>query len=71
MNWQRIEDAAPPCDGETVFVGVNSAGFAACFNHMNPDDLCVMGGPESSTAQMSELKFWRLLDMPAAHRSQP
>jgi len=67
LRWRSVaEDGLPPCDGETVFIGVNSAGFAACFNAMNPDGVCLMGGPESCTAQMSELRYWRRLDMPQA-----
>ncbi|MFA9439446.1 dATP/dGTP pyrophosphohydrolase domain-containing protein [Uliginosibacterium sp. sgz301328] len=67
-RWHDVQvDGLPPCDDERVFVGYNSQGFAACFNHVRPDGLCMMGDPESSTAQMSGLRFWRELDEPGAH----
>jgi hypothetical protein len=65
-DWSAVAvHGSPQCDGEQVYIGINSAGFAACFNWINPDGLCVMGGPESSTAQMSELCYWRELDWPS------
>jgi hypothetical protein len=65
-EWCSVErDGIPPCDGETVYVGINSAGFACCFNQARPDGLCLMGSPECSTAQMSELRWWRMLDRPS------
>lgn len=64
-HWRDVQvDGLPPCDDERVFVGYNSQGFAACFNHVRPEGLCLMGGPESSTAQMSGLRYWRELDEP-------
>lgn len=64
-HWHHIDrNGMPLCDGETVFVGINSAGFACCFNQVRPDGLCLMGSPESSTAQMSELRWYRMLDRP-------
>jgi hypothetical protein len=64
LPWTHVRDGLPECDGETVFIGVNTAGFAACFNAMTPDGVCLMGGPESCTAQMSCLLHWRVLDRP-------
>jgi hypothetical protein len=66
-GWKTVErDGLPPCNGETVFIGINSAGFAACFNKMNHDGCCLMGSAEANTAQMSCLRDWRVLDRPAA-----
>jgi hypothetical protein len=64
-DWRAVSaDGMPPCDGETVYIGINSNGFAACFNAMTPDGCCLMGGPECSTAQMSGLEWWRVLNRP-------
>lgn len=65
IQWKSVlRDGPPPCDGETVFVGINSTGFAACFNAISPLDCCVMNTADDSVAQMSCLKFWRVLDRP-------
>lgn len=64
-TWHNVKrDGMPPCDGETVFVGINTAGFACCFNEATPDGVCSMHGPELSTVQMSGLHWWRALDRP-------
>lgn len=64
-TWHSVElDGLPPCDGETVFVGINTAGFAACFNEVAHDRVCSMQGPEICTVQMSGLNWWRVLDRP-------
>jgi hypothetical protein len=66
--WRNVRDGMPPCDGERVYVGINTAGFAACFNDATPDGVCSMEGPELTTIQMSGLEWWRELDRPAALR---
>jgi hypothetical protein len=63
-EWRNALLETPPCDGETVFIGINSAGFACCFNEVTRDGVCFMTGPEISTVQMSGLKWWRVLDRP-------
>jgi hypothetical protein len=64
--WRNVmPDGMPPCDGETTFVGINTAGFACCFNEVTRDGVCSMNGPELSTVQMSGLEWWRVLDRPA------
>lgn len=66
-NWRTVDrDGLPPLDGEAVFIGVNTAGFAACFNMMTPDGACLMGTAESCTCVMSCLRWWRVLDRPTA-----
>jgi hypothetical protein len=65
--WNTVKrDGLPPCDGETVFVGVNEAGYACCFNAMDKRGWCVMRSPEDSQDQMSALLWWRVLDRPDA-----
>ncbi len=67
QGWRTVaRDGMPPCDSETVFTGINTAGFAACFNEVTPDGCCSMQGPELSTVQMSGLCWWQVLDRPAA-----
>jgi hypothetical protein len=61
----------PPCDGETVYVGINTAGFACCFNEVTHDGVCSMQGPELSTVQMSGLRWWRVLDRPDSAKESP
>jgi hypothetical protein len=63
--WRNVSrDGMPPCDGETVFVGINAAGYACCFNLIDKRGWCVMRSPEARQDQMSALKWWRVLDRP-------
>ena len=66
MNWKRVSvDGPPPCDGETVFVGVNSAGYCGCFNAVTePHNRCWYETAESGDCIMSELEWWKPLEMP-------
>lgn len=64
--WKSVErDGMPPCDGHTTIIGINSAGYACCFNAIH-GGLCVMETAEGAYRQMSDLRGWRLLDRPAA-----
>ena len=66
MEWKDVRvHGLPPCDGETVYVGENDAGYMGCFNMVNPDGLTLMGSPEACVAVFSCLRFWRLQDRPA------
>jgi hypothetical protein len=63
--WKNVEmDGMPPCDGETVYIGVNSAGYPACFNSVNSHGTCFMATAEEQNCAMSSLHWWRLLDRP-------
>lgn len=65
VAWRTVEaDGQPPCDGETVFVGINTNGFTACFNEVTATGACCLRGPEQSVCQMSGLRWWRVLDRP-------
>ena len=69
--WRTVAgDGFPPCDGHTTFIGINSAGYACCFNAMR-GGLCVMETAEGNYRQMSDLRDWRLLDRPAHGASRP
>lgn len=62
--WSTVErDGLPPVDGHTVFIGINSAGYACCFNAIWQGQ-CVMETAEGSYQQMSDLRQWRRLDRP-------
>jgi hypothetical protein len=64
--WHTVAiDGNPPCDGHTTFIGINSAGYACCFNAMR-GGMCVMETPEGAYRQMSDLRDWRLLDRPSS-----
>lgn len=64
-EWRAVDaDGPPPCDGHTTFIGINSAGYACCFNAMR-DGTCVMETADGAYPQMSDLRNWRLLDRPA------
>lgn len=70
-DWKTVEsDGFPQCDGHTTFIGINSAGYACCFNAMR-GGLCVMETAEGNYRQMSDLRDWRLLDRPARGVSRP
>jgi hypothetical protein len=63
--WRTVQrDGFPSCDGHTTYIGINSAGYACCFNAMR-GSLCVMETAEGAYRQMSDLRDWRLLDRPA------
>jgi|GEM_PF-2326032 len=73
--WKDVRiDGLPDCDGVTVYVGENEAGFIGCFNEMS-GDACVMTTPESYDTVMSCLRYWRVQDRPnsppTAARSLP
>lgn len=66
-EWKSVDrDGFPPCDGHTVFIGINSAGYACCFNAIR-GGLCVTETPEGNYRQMSDMRDWRLLDRPQHH----
>jgi len=68
-GWVSIGVAHPPCDGRTVFIGENDAGFLGCFNHIDCHGVCWMVTPEDSVSIMSELRAWRIADRPPAPAS--
>jgi hypothetical protein len=64
-DWKTVAtDGSPPLDGHTTYIGINSAGYACCFNAMQ-GGTCVMETAEGRYRQMSDLRDWRLLDRPA------
>lgn len=72
MEWKRLRvDGPPPCDGETIFIGVNDAGFCGCFNQHGimslangPMSICFYDTAEGSHEVMSCLDLWAVLDVP-------
>ena len=63
-------DQAPPCDGETVFIGENCAGYIGCFNTVYGLDDCWMEGPEENELVMSGLRVWKRVERPAAPQAK-
>jgi hypothetical protein len=69
VAWHTVQnDGFPACDGHTTYIGINSAGYACCFNAMRAGT-CVMETADGTYRQMSDLRDWRLLDRPADARS--
>ena len=62
--WTQASERLPLCDGETVFIGINTAGYSACFNQIRPDGVCEMKSPEDVVELMSCLEWWRELGRP-------
>ena len=54
-EWTHIDKGLPPCDSETVYVGINSAGYYACFTDVSEMD--AGRGP-------AEIVQWMRLEMP-------
>jgi hypothetical protein len=63
-TWTDVNDALPPCDGEKVFIGINTAGHACCFNAIESTSVisCFYETAESYECLMSCLEWWRELD---------
>lgn len=68
--WKRVAtDGYPDCDCETVFVGINSAGFCGCFNSITGSPKyshCWYETAEDSVDIMSDLALWKPLAMPGS-----
>jgi uncharacterized Zn finger protein (UPF0148 family) len=63
-RWHNVaRDGFPPCDGHTTYIGINSAGYACCFNVLH-HGLCIMRTAEGAYRQMSDLRQWRPLHRP-------
>lgn len=61
LRWNDVRtDGPPPCDGEAVFDGINSAGYPAAFNAYDASDGdCYMETAESNAHVMGDLRYWR------------
>lgn len=71
-NWHRVKtDGHPPCDSETIFVGINSSGYCGCFNATTPsieqkqEINCWYETAEDTARVMEDLLWWKLLEMPS------
>lgn len=65
INWKSIEVELPPCDSETVFIGINTAGYCGCFNEYGPlSTTCYYATPEGCIAVMTDLEWWAELERP-------
>jgi hypothetical protein len=66
-HWNNVEhDGLPPCDGTRIFIGINTAGYACCFNDIEESSVvaCHYVTAEESNCLMSSLLWWRELDWP-------
>ena len=74
MDWKNVsKDGYPPCDSETVFVGVNTAGYCGCFNEHGlmstihgQRSICLYATAEGCHEIMSVLEWWEQLNTPNA-----
>ena len=62
-QWISVDAQKPPTDGCSVYVGINSNGYAACFNLFS-NGTCYMNTAEEHECVMSGLSLWRELDSP-------
>ncbi|URI08792.1 hypothetical protein MW290_24760 [Aquincola tertiaricarbonis] len=59
LRWNDVRtDGFPPCDGTTVFDGINSNGHPGVFNVCSGGD-CQMITAESYELVMGGLRYWR------------
>jgi hypothetical protein len=64
--WREVDEHGyPGFRPDVTYVGINSAGYAACFNFADPvKGECWMHTGEEQICLMSDLKWWRVLDRP-------
>lgn len=63
-GWVSVDERLPACDGETMFIGENDAGYIACFNLLTDDGYCFHNDAETSICVMSGLRVWKRVDRP-------
>ena len=72
LIWMKVaEDGYPPCDSETLFVGMNSAGYCGCFNEhglmstrQGRRSVCLYATAEGCDEVMTDLAWWAKLETP-------
>ena len=66
MKWKRVEtNGFPYLDGETVYVGINDAGYWGCFNGYHADKRIYIYNFAGETIEiMGNLKLWKCLRPP-------
>jgi hypothetical protein len=68
MTWKNVKaDGFPLCNSETVYVGINGAGYAGCFNSITDspyENACWYDTPEGTSLILSGLSWWKPLEMP-------
>lgn len=71
INWTNIKDGEPPCDSETVFIGINTAGYCGCFNELGfvstfqgIQSVCLYATAEGQNEVMTDLERWAELERP-------
>lgn len=63
-GWISVDERLPACDGATMFIGENAAGYIACFNALTDVGYCFHNTAESSICVMSGLRMWKRVDRP-------
>lgn len=63
--WRTVaEHGLPKYQPDVTYIGINSAGYAACFNIADADGSCWSHTGEENICVMSGLRWWRVLDRP-------
>lgn len=71
LIWNHISNADPPTDGETQFVGINSIGFAGCFDHYRNGTCWINTAEDGSIEIFNGLEWWAVLALPNAELTCP
>ena len=70
--WRTVEcDGLPKYQPDVTYIGINSAGFAACFTLADMEGFCWMNTSEENICVMSELAQWRVLNRPGGEVTEP
>ena len=63
-EWTHVDNGLPPCDGKTVFVGVNFLGSFVCFSGILVTKKYGITCVYKKAEVMYSLRRWKQLDMP-------
>jgi hypothetical protein len=64
-KWNLVtRDGLPKYEPGVTYIGINTAGFSACFTIAEKDGTCWMNTGEESICAMGSLCWWRVLDRP-------
>lgn len=64
-DWKSVKkDGYPEGDEETIFVGINTAGFCGCFNWCSIYGECAYETAEATICIMDNLEYWKVLGRP-------
>jgi hypothetical protein len=68
-GWIKASKQLPPCRGDQLYIGVNSAGYAGVFNAVASiagNVHCMYETPEETIDVMSDLSIWKPFTPPTS-----